>query len=78
MYILETGIKRITIGYARYREVVRSVKGDGYVCRAIHCRECKRKRNINKLKIANIIANVVKSLNAVVVLEKPPSSALGT
>jgi putative transposase len=71
VYILETGIKRITIGYARYREVVQSVKGNGYAGRAIHGRERKRKRDI-RLKIANIIANTAKSLNAVVVLEKLP------
>jgi len=71
VYILETGVKRLTIGYARYREVVQSVKGNGYAGRAIHGRERKRKRDI-RLKIANIIANTAKSLNAVVVLEKLP------
>jgi len=71
VYILETGIKRITIGYARYREVVQSVKGNGYVGRAIHGRERKRKRDI-KLKIANIVANTARKLNAVVLLEKLP------
>ncbi len=71
VYILEAGIKRLTIGYARYREVVQSVKGNGYVGRAIHGRERKRKRDI-RLKIANIIANAAKSLNAVVILEKLP------
>jgi len=71
VYILETGIKRITIGYARYREVVQSVKGNGYVCRAIRGRERKRKKDI-RLKIANIVANTAKNINAVVVLEKLP------
>jgi len=71
VYIFETGIKRITVGYARYREIVQSVKGNGYVSRAIHGRERKRKRDI-KLKIANIIANTAKGLNAVVVLEELP------
>jgi putative transposase len=71
VYIFEIGIKRITIGYARYREIVQSVKGNGYVSRAIHGRERKRKRDI-RLKIANIIANTAKSLNAVVVLEELP------
>jgi len=58
VYILETEIKRITLGYARYREAVQSVKGNGYASRAIHGRERKRKRDI-RLKIANIIANTV-------------------
>jgi len=71
VYILETGIKKITIGYARYREAVQSVKGNGYASRAIHGRERKRKRDI-RLKIANIIANTAKNLNAIVVLEKLP------
>jgi putative transposase len=71
VYILETGIKRITIGYAKYREVVQSVKGNGYVSRAIHGREGKRKKDI-RLKIANIVANTAKNINAVVVLEKLP------
>jgi len=71
VYILETGIKRITIGYARYREVVQSVKGNGYVCRAIHGSEHKRKKD-TRLKIANIVSNTAKNINAVVVLEKLP------
>jgi putative transposase len=71
VYILETGIEKIVIGYARYREVVQSVKGNGYAGRAIHGRERKRKKDI-RLKIANIIANTAKNLNAVVILEKLP------
>jgi len=71
VYILETNIKRITIGYARYREAVQSIKGNGYVSRAVHGREHKRKKD-TRLKIANIIANNAKNLNAVVVLEKLP------
>jgi putative transposase len=71
VYILETGIKRITIGYARYREVAQSVKGNGYVCRAVRGREGKRKKDI-RLKIANIVSNTAKSINAVIVLEKLP------
>jgi putative transposase len=69
--ILETGIKRITIGYARYREVVQSVKGNGYVYRAVHGRERRRKKD-TRLKIANIVSNTAKSINAVVVLENIP------
>ena len=68
VYILETGVKRITIGYAKYKEVVQSVKGNGCAGRAIHSRERKRIR----LKIANIVANTARSINAVVVLEKLP------
>jgi putative transposase len=71
VYILETGIKRITVGYAKYREAVQSVKGNGYVGRAVHGRERRRKKDI-RLKIANIIANTAKNLNAIVVLEKLP------
>jgi len=69
VYILETGIRRITIGYARYREVMQSVKGSGHVGRAIRGGERKRKKDI-RLKIANIVSNTAKKLNAVVVLEK--------
>jgi putative transposase len=71
VFILETGVKRITIGYARYREVVQSVKGNGYVCRATRGRERRRKKDI-RLKIANIVSNTARDLNAVVVLEKLP------
>ena len=71
VYILETGIKRITIGYARYREVVQNVKGNGYVGRAIHGRERKRKKGI-RLKIANIVSNTARNLNAIVILENLP------
>jgi len=71
VFILETGVKRLTIGYARYREVVQSVKGNGYVSRAVHGRERKRKKDI-RLKIANIVANTARKLNAVVILERLP------
>ena len=71
VFILETGVKRITIGYARYREVVQSVKGNRYVGRAVHGRERKRKKDI-RLKIANIVSNTARNLNAVVVLEELP------
>jgi putative transposase len=71
VFILETGIKRITIGYARYREVVQSVKGNGYVGRVVHGRERRRKKDI-RLKIANIVSNTAEKLNAVVVLENLP------
>jgi putative transposase len=71
VFILETGVKRLTTGYARYREVVQSVKGNRYIGRAIHGRERKRKRDIRS-KIANIVSNTARNLNAVVVLEKLP------
>jgi len=67
VYILETEIKRITIGYATYREVAQSVKGNGYVYGVIRGRE----RGI-RLKIADIVSNRAKNINAVVVLEKLP------
>jgi putative transposase len=71
VYILETGVKRITIGYARYREVVQSVKGNGYAGRAIHGRERRRKKDIRS-KIANIVSVTARNLNAVIVLENLP------
>jgi len=71
VYILETGVKRITIGYARYREVVQSVKGNGYAGRAIHGRERWRKKDIRS-KIANIVSVTARNLNAVIVLENLP------
>jgi len=69
--IFKTGIKSITVGYVKYREIAQSVKGNRHVSRAIHGRERARKRDI-RVKIANIIANTARSLNAVVVLEKLP------
>jgi len=71
VFILETGVKRLTTGYARYREVVQSVKGNRYIGRAIHGRERKRRRDIRS-KIANIVSNTARNLNAVIVLEKLP------
>jgi len=70
-YMLETNIKRLTLSYAKYREVVQSVRGNGHVKRALHGRERKRKKDI-RLKIAKIIANTAEKLNAVVILEKLP------
>ena len=71
VFILETGIKRITIGHAGYRECMQSIRGNRHVKRAIHGREHRRRKDI-KLKIANIIARTARTLNAVVVLEKLP------
>jgi len=70
-YILETGVKRITIGYAGYRESMQSIKNSRYIGRALHGRERNRKKDI-RMKIANIIANTAKKLNAVIVLEDLP------
>jgi putative transposase len=70
-YILETNIKRLILSYAKYREVVQSVRGNGHVKRALHGRERKRKKDI-RLKIAKIIANTAENLNAAVILEKLP------
>jgi len=69
--ILETGIKRVTVGYARYREAVQSVKSNRHAKRAVHGRERNRKKDI-RLKIASIIANTARTLDAVVVLEELP------
>lgn len=71
VYVLQTDVKRITLGYAGYREVMQSNRGSRYVKRAIHGRERNRKRD-RRLKIANIIANTAKHLNAIVVLEDLP------
>jgi len=71
VYVLETGIKRITVGYARYRETVQSIRGNRHVKTANYGRERSRKKDI-RLKTANIIARTARALNAVVVLEKLP------
>jgi len=71
VFILESDVKRITIGYAGYRESVQGIKNSRYVERALHGREHNRKKDI-RMKIANIIANTAKKLNAVVVLEDLP------
>jgi len=71
VFILETGIKRITVGYAGYRESVQSIKNSKFVRRALSGRERNRKKNI-RMKIANIIANTAKKLDAAVVLEDLP------
>ena len=41
-YMLETNVERLAIGYAKYREVVQSVKGNGHVKIAIHGRVRKK------------------------------------
>jgi len=69
--ILEAGIKGITIGYARYREAVQSIRGSRNVKRAVHGRERSRKKDI-RLKTASVIVNTARAINAVVVLEKLP------
>ena len=69
--MIETNIKRLTLGYAKYREVVQGIKGNGCVKRALHGRERKRKKDV-RLKVAKLIASTAKELNAVVVLEKLP------
>ncbi|WP_222829533.1 IS200/IS605 family accessory protein TnpB-related protein [Archaeoglobus profundus] len=71
VYLLQTDIKRLTLGYSGYREVMQSIKGNRHVKRVIHSRERNRKRD-RRYKIANVIANTAKQLNAVVVLENLP------
>jgi len=71
VYILETDIKKLILGYASYREVMQSIKSCGHVKRAVHGRERNRK-NDRRRKIANIIASTAKQLNATVVLEDLP------
>ena len=71
VYVLETGVKSITVGYARYREAVQSIRGSKYVKRAVHGRERSRKKDI-RLKTASVIVNTARALDAVVVLEKLP------
>jgi IS605 OrfB family transposase len=69
--MLETNVKRLTIGYAKYREAAQSVKGNGRVRRALRGRGRRRERDV-RLKVANVIANTAEELNAVVVLERLP------
>ncbi len=71
VYLLQTDIKRLTLGYAHYREVMQSIKGNKHVRRVVHGRERNRKKD-RRYRIANVIANTAKQLNAVVVLEDLP------
>ena len=71
VYLLQTDIKRLTLGYSGYREVMQSIKGSKHVKKVIHGRERNRKKD-RRYKIANVIANTAKQLNAVVVLENLP------
>jgi IS605 OrfB family transposase len=63
--MLGANVKRLTIGYAKYREAAQSVKGNGRV------RGSPWEGGV-RLKVANVIANTAEELNAVVVLERPP------
>ncbi len=71
VYLLQIDIKRLTLGYANYREITQSIKSNKHIKRVIHGRERNRKRD-RRYKVANIIANIAKQLNAVVVLEDLP------
>ncbi len=71
VYVLQTDVKKLTLGYANYREVIQSVKGNRYVKRVIHGRERNKKRD-RRYKIASIVASTAEKLKAVVVLEKLP------
>ncbi|MDK2796410.1 MAG: putative transposase, partial [Archaeoglobaceae archaeon] len=71
--ILETDIKKITLGYASYKEAIQSVKGNGKAKRAVSNKE-KQKKKDRRYKIANLIANTAKKLDAVVVLENLPKN----
>lgn len=71
VFILKTDIKRLTIGYEKYREAIQSIKGNRAAMRAIHGRERKRKKDV-RYKIANLIANTAARLGAVVAVENLP------
>ncbi len=71
VYILQTDFKKLILGYANYREVMQCIKGNKHVKRSIFSRERNRKRD-RRYKIANVIANTAKQLNAVMVLEDLP------
>ncbi|HWQ18120.1 MAG TPA: transposase [Sulfolobales archaeon] len=74
VFILQTDIKKLTVGYESYREVIQSIKGNRYVKRAIHGRERRRKRDI-RCKVASIIVNTAKQLSATIVVENLPKQA---
>lgn len=44
VHILQTDIKKLTLGYTNYRELIQSIKSNKYVKRTIHNRERKRKK----------------------------------
>ena len=74
VFILQTDIKKLTIGYEGYREVIQSIKGNKYVKRAIHGRERGRKKD-RRYKIASIIVDTAKQLGAAVAIENLPKQA---
>lgn len=71
VFILLSDIKRLTLGYASYREAMQSFRGNKYVKKTVKDNERNRKKD-RRMKLANIIAETAKQLNAVVAVENLP------
>ena len=71
VFVLLTDIRKVTVGYSRYREVAQSINGNGELRRTLSNNEGNKKRD-RRLKLANIVVNTAKQASAVVVLEKLP------
>jgi len=71
VFVLFSDIKKVTLGYSRYREIMQSINGNDHIKRNLRNNE-KNKKKDRRFKIANIIVNTAKQLRGVVVLEKLP------
>ncbi|ABL87317.1 transposase, IS605 OrfB family [Pyrobaculum islandicum DSM 4184] len=71
VYILETGIRDITLGYNSRREVMQSLKGNRYVSRALKKNELNKKNDIRR-KVANFVVREAERLGAAIAVENLP------
>jgi len=71
VFVLLTDIRKITLGYSKYREITQTLKGSKHLKRTLQNNE-KNKKKDRKLKLANIITNIAKQMKAAVILERLP------
>ncbi|ABL88240.1 transposase, IS605 OrfB family [Pyrobaculum islandicum DSM 4184] len=74
VYILETGIRNITVGYHSRREVMQSLKGNRYTSRALKRNELNKKSDIRR-KAANFVVREAERLGAAIAVENLPKEA---
>ncbi|WP_245521952.1 transposase [Pyrobaculum neutrophilum] len=74
VFMFETRIRGITLGYNSRREVMQSVKGNRYTSRALKRNELSKKSDIRR-KIANLIVKEAERLGAAIAVENLPRDA---
>ncbi|ADV65434.1 RNA-guided endonuclease InsQ/TnpB family protein [Desulfurococcus mucosus] len=74
VYILETRIRKITVGYHNRREILQSTKGNRYASRMVKRNEFNKKNDIRR-KVASLIVREAERLGVAIAVENLPREA---